>query len=86
MAGTSSAIPATASRRSISESVLSDFNGLRRHFRVIPFLNAEAWSRVAHGKRQPAVSTFRKNNTKPQPVWQEIVDVSYPAFESSSRR
>jgi hypothetical protein len=41
----------------IVESVLSDFNGLRRHFRVgSPPLNPKPWSVLAHESREPSLS------------------------------
>jgi hypothetical protein len=55
----------------ISESVLSDFNGLRRHSRVY-VRGLRLPQRRARGhslKGQP----FLKNNTMLQPGWQEIV-------------
>jgi hypothetical protein len=73
--------PAITSRW-IGESVLSDFNGLRRHFRAaLSDLNAEARSRVAHEKREAGLSSFLKNNTRSQPAGQEIVDFSYRASQ-----
>jgi hypothetical protein len=55
---------------------LSDFNGLRRHFRAIPVPEAEPLgARRPWGKPQPNLSAVLKNNTKAQPAWQEIVEL-----------
>jgi hypothetical protein len=60
----------------IPKSVLSDFNGLRRHFRAILVPEADALvARRPWGKPQPNLSVILKNNTKSQPAWQEIVEL-----------
>jgi hypothetical protein len=64
----------------IRESVSSDFNGLRRHFRAggLLFLSPPSTpkprSHVADEKREPGLPTFLKNNNERQVVCQEIVD------------
>jgi hypothetical protein len=58
----------------ISESVLSDSNGLRRHLRSISFSGAEALVELPHGRRQPGSIGFLKNDTMFSLTWQEIVD------------
>jgi len=63
---------ATARRR-ISESVLSDFNDLRRHLRVVQSFRLFRGRRAVRSGPPPA---FRKNNRPFHPAWQEIVDFS----------
>jgi hypothetical protein len=60
---------------------LSDFNGLRRHFRVVPCFNMGHAS--APEKRLP---TFPKNHTNPLAVCQEIVVFSDSRVCSSNGR
>ena len=45
-------------------------------YESFPLPNAEAHRSVAHGKRQPGLWAFLKNNTRSRPAWQEIVDFS----------
>jgi hypothetical protein len=56
--------------RAISESVLSDFNGLRHHFRIVPFPVLGGRS-PAHAicpeKGDPGLSIFLKNNIRSKP-------------------
>jgi hypothetical protein len=50
-------VPTATGRSPIVEYVLSDFNGLRRHFRVgSPALNPKPWSVLAHENREPSLS------------------------------
>jgi hypothetical protein len=50
-------VPTATGRSPIVESVLSDFNGLQRHFRVgSPALNPKPWSVLAHENREPSLS------------------------------
>ena len=49
-----------------------------------PVRNEQAWSRAAHAKRQSGFSAFLKNNTRPQPAWQEIGDFSQSASRPST--
>jgi hypothetical protein len=69
---------ATAGRRiAIAEPISSVFNGLRRHFRVVPLLGRYKRLSVPREKRKSRLSPlFLKKNTGRQPVWQEIVDFS----------
>jgi hypothetical protein len=69
---------ATAGRRiAIAESISSVFNGLRRHFRVVPCWERRSLQSAARAKRKSRLSPlFLKKNTGRQPVWQEIVDFS----------
>jgi hypothetical protein len=46
-------------------------------------LQPKPWSGVAHRKRQSGLPVFLKNNTKPKPVWQEIVNFSSRPFRPS---
>jgi hypothetical protein len=69
-------LPEIASRR-IAESVLSYFNGLRRHSESVPAFDCRSPSRAsALEKCQPGLIGVLKNNIKRQPAWQEIVDFS----------
>ena len=68
--------PSERQRRiAIAESISSVFNGLRRHFRVVPCWERRNLQSAARAKRKSRLSPlFLKKNTGRQPVWQEILD------------